>query len=430
MENRTSKRIRRVTATTLIVGIDAAKDVHWARVTDYRGIDLCKPVKVDNNINGFESLLQRVEKLKIKHDCDKVMIGTEPSGHYWRALGWYLMLHESKPELLGVNPFHTKQARELNDNSPSKSDPKDALIVAHLIREGRYFDMYLPAAEYAELRILNGERQRLMKQVSRANNALVAVVDEFFPELGTIWERVTCPTSREIMKQFAFPSEIVSVDKSEIIKLIKIASNGTEGEKLANELINVAKVSIGVQEGLKSAKLKLLRLIEELKFYEERVAVLESELETVMDTLELGEILQSMKGIGPVISAAFVGEVGEASRFESWKQVRKLAGLNLVEQSSGQHIGKTKISKRGRPYLRHMLYMAGKGCCRHNLEMRQYYQYLRRRETNPLGGNEAVIAVGLKVMRIMFYMAKNKEMYDPKRALGDVREQQILSLTA
>jgi len=428
MENSTSKRIRAITATTLIVGIDAAKDVHWARITDYRGIDLCKPVKVNNNINGFESLLQRIEKLKNKHGCDKVIIGMEPSGHYWRALGWYLMLHESKPVLVGVNPYHTKQARELDDNSQTKSDPKDALIVAHLIRDGRYFDTYLPEGEYAELRILNGERQRLMKQVSRANNTTVAVMDEFFPELGKIWERVTCPTSRDIMKVFAFPNEILAADKNELLTLIKKASGGTEGEKLANELIGAAEVSVGVREGRKSAKQKLLRLIEELEFYETRVDTLEVALETIMDTLELGEILQSMKGIGPVISSAFVGEVGNASRFDNWKQIRKLAGMNLVEQSSGKHIGKTKVSKRGRPYLRHMLFMAGQSCCKSNPEMRQYYQYLRRRPNNPLGGYQAIVAVGLKVMRILFYMAKNKEKYDPDKALGDVRRQQILSL--
>ena len=53
MKDTTSKRIETVTATTLIVGIDAAKDVHWARITDYRGINLCKPVKVNNTIDGF-----------------------------------------------------------------------------------------------------------------------------------------------------------------------------------------------------------------------------------------------------------------------------------------------------------------------------------------------------------------------------------------
>ena len=430
MKDILQKRIEAITPTTLIVGIDAAKEVHYARITDWRGINLCKPIPFHNTTEGFESLLQRVEKLKIKYNCDKVIIGMEPSGHYWRAMGWHFMLHESKPVMVGVNPFHVKQTRELSDNSPTKSDPKDALVIAHLIRGGEYFDMYLPEAEYAELRILNGERQRLMKQVSRANNTIVAVMDEFFPEYGKIWCKVACPTSREIMKQYAFPNEILAADKNELIALIKKSSGGTEGEKLMNELIRAAEVSCGVREGLKSVKLKLIRLIEELEFYEARVDMLEMELETVMDTLELGEILQSMKGVATVISAAFLGEVGNVNRFDSWKQVRKLAGLNLVENSSGQQVSKSKVSKRGRPYLRHMLFMAGKACFLSNPEMKQYYYCLRERRSNPLGHNQALVAVGLKVMRIMFYMAKNKEKYNPDKALGSVRLEQIASLAA
>jgi transposase len=429
MKDAVNKRIEQVTPTTIIVGIDAAKDVHWARITDYRGLDLIKPVKVNNNINGFESLVQKLENLKNKSQCDKVIIGCEPSGHYWRAMGWFFKLHESAPVLVGVNPHHTKQARSLDDNSPTKSDKKDAQIIAHLIRDGRCFDMYLPEAEYAELRILNGERKRLMKQVHRANNTIVAVTDEFFPELGAIWERVTCPTSLKIMKRYAFASEILAAPEGDLLVLIREVSGGVEGRKLAEELVCAAVDSVGVREGLKSAKSKLLRLIEELEYYEKRVEAIEAELEAAMKNLELGGILQSMKGVGTVISAAFIGEVGDVGRFESWKQVRKLAGLNLAEQSSGQHIGKTKITKRGRPYLRHMLFMAGQGCCRHNDEMRQYYQYLRKRPNNPLGGYQAFIAVGLKVMRIMFYMAKRREKYDPEKALGDVRKAQIASLT-
>jgi transposase len=180
------ERLLRITPATIIVGIDAAKDLHYARITDYRGLDLMKPVKVHNNMDGFESLLAKVEKQCAKHGCDQVVIGLEPSGHYWRALGWYLMLHSSKPVLAGVNPYHTKQAKELDDNSQTKSDPKDAQVIAHLIRDGRYHDTYLPEGEYAELRQLNAKRQRLMKQISRANNILIALLDEFFPEYAVV----------------------------------------------------------------------------------------------------------------------------------------------------------------------------------------------------------------------------------------------------
>jgi transposase len=148
-----------------------------------------------------------------------------------------------------------------------------------------------------------------------------------------------------------------------------------------------------------------------------------------MDKLQLGKVLQSMLGVGPVISAAFIGEVGDISRFENWKQVRSLAGLNLVENSSGQHKGKTKVSKRGRPYLRYMLYLAGENGCRNNPEMNAFYRYLRDRSKNPLNAQQAFIATGLKVMRILFHLAKTGEHYDPGKALGAVRLQQIASLS-
>ena len=422
------EKIQRITPTTIIVGIDVAKEIHWARIKDYRGIDLMKPVKVHNSIDGFESLLSRVEKLRVKHGGDQVIIGMEPSGHYWRSLGWYLKLHESKPALVGVNPYHTKQAKELDDNSQTKSDPKDAQVIAHLIRDGRYFDTYLPEGEYAELRLLNAERQRLMKQLNRANNILIALLDEFFPEYSTVWGNVTCPTSLALLKTYAFPSDILSAAREQLLEDIREASGGTEGVKLMGDMIKAASRSVGVKEGLRVARLRMLSLIEELAYFEEKKAEVEKELEAVMGSQQLGKALQSMLGVGPIISAAFLGEVGDITRFSNWKQVRSLAGLNLVENSSGKHKGKTKVSKRGRPYLRHMLYLAGECGCRCNPEMRKFYHYLRNRKNNPLNGPQAFVATGLKIMRILFHLAKTGESYSPSKALGAVREQQIASL--
>ena len=329
---------------------------------------------------------------------------------------------------MGVNPYHTKQAKELDDNSQTKSDPKDALVIAHLIRNGNYFDTYLPIGEYAELRQLNTERQRIMKQISRANNTLIAQVDEFFPEYGAIWSNVTCQTSLELLKTYAFPSDITAVSRTKLIEDIGKASNGKEGGKLADKMIKAASRSVGVKEGMKSVRLRISNLIDDLEYFQKKKDAIEAEMETAMGTLKLGNILQSMLGVGTVISAAFIGEVGDISRFKDWKQVRSLAGLNLVENSSGKHKGKTKVSKRGRPYLRHMLYLAGECGCRCNPEMNQFYRYLRDRKQNPLNGSQALVATGLKIMRILFHMAKTGETYDPDKAPGAVRLQQIASL--
>lgn len=423
------EKILRITSQTIVVGVDIAKKEHWARITDYRGVELAKPIKVLNNEDGFKNLMARIDQLRIKNECDKVIIGLEPSGHYWKPFGWYLHLHKSNPILVGVNPYHTKQAKELDDNSQTKSDKKDALTIAHLIRDGRYFDVYLPEGSYSELRILCNERKRLQKQINRANNIIVALMDEYFPEYGEVWDKVTCPTSRAIMRKAPFPAGVLEAGEEVLTALLRQASAGTEGKVRVLKLIEAANRSIGVTEGMSSARVRLTSLIDELDFYENKLAIIETEMTAVMDHLEMGELLQTMKGVGPIISAVFLGEVGDVSRFDNWKQVRRLAGMNLVEQSSGQYRGKTKISKRGRLYLRYMLFLAGQVGSLHNPEMRSYYRCLRERKQNPLTGYQAFVAVGLKIMRILFHMAKNRVPYDPAKALGIVREQQIAALT-
>jgi transposase len=422
------EKLLRVTERTIIVGVDIAKKEHWARITDYRGVDLCKPIKVLNNEESFDRLMARVEVLRQKHRYEQVMVGMEPSGHYWKPFGWYLCLHQSSPVVVGVNPYHTKQAKELDDNSPTKSDKKDALTIAHLVRDGRYFDVYLPEGAYAELRVLTNERKRLQKQVCRARNTIIALMDEYFPEYDEVWEDVTGQTSRKIIRNLPFPSDILETGERNLTNTLSIFSSGTEGKVRAARLIEAASKSIGVVEGRNSVKLRLRNLLDELEVYERKVEAIEQAMETVMDDMEMGELLQSMKGVGPIISAVFLGEVGDVSRFSNWKQVRKLAGLNLIENSSGQHKGKTKVSKRGRPYLRWILFFAGKTTCLHNEQMRDCFRYFRQRKQNPLTGYQAYVAVGLKVMRILFHMAKNRVPYDPDKALGTVREQQIAAL--
>ena len=192
-------------------------------------------------------------------------------------------------------------------------------------------------------------------------------------------------------------------------------------------LVRAASHSVGVKEGQRAVRLRMLNMIDDLQYFDKAKAAVEAELEAVMATLELGQTLQSMRGIGSIIAAAFIGEVGDVSRFSDWKEVRSLAGLNLVENSSGKHKGNTRISKRGRPYLRYMLYMAGESAYLHCSEMREFCRYLQNRKKNPLHRYQATVATGLKVMRILFHLAKTGERYDPSKALGAARLQQIAS---
>ena len=93
--------------------------------------------------------------------------------------------------------------------------------------------------------------------------------------------------------------------------------------------------------------------------------------------------LVDIKGMGMVAAAVIVSEIGDISRFNDPKQIQKMAGLSLRENSSGKHKGKTRISKRGRRSLREGLFRAMITMLATNSEFRQLHQRNLSREQNP-----------------------------------------------
>jgi len=123
MKNRNAQKLEAITQNTLIVGVDIAKELQWGRFVDYRGLELGKTLKFRNNKNGFESILASIEANCKNQGLNQVIVGMEPTGHYWKPLANYLIMHGIK--VVMVNPYHTKRAKELDDNSPTKSDKKN-----------------------------------------------------------------------------------------------------------------------------------------------------------------------------------------------------------------------------------------------------------------------------------------------------------------
>ena len=131
--SRSNRKLEAITYKTIVVGIDIAKSRQWARFVDYRGMEIGKAVSFNNDREGFEYIVSEI-RTKIKtFDAEKVFVGMEPTGHYWKPLANYLMKQNITVVL--VNPYHTKKSKELDDNSQTKSDKKDALTIAKLVKD-------------------------------------------------------------------------------------------------------------------------------------------------------------------------------------------------------------------------------------------------------------------------------------------------------
>ena len=428
MKNRTNQRLEEITAGTLIVGVDVAKEDQWARIVDYRGVESGKAVKFKNNRQGFESIVARIReicKLKtLQYPIEKIMIGMEPTGHYWKPMANYLMKEGLR--VVCVNPYHTKKAKELDDNSPTKSDKKDALTIARLVKDGRFFDPYLPQEEYGELRVLTNTRIGVIKRNNSVKNTITAILDEYFPEVWTVFKNpLKGKASRQILRSCPFPAFILSMREDEILAEIRKAVKKTVGIKKVRQLMCAAEVSIGVDYGLNAAKMRIGCLLDELELTERQLDQIESTMRNMLHELGYAEQLLGIKGIGIVTAASFLGEVGDPLRFQNARQIARYAGYNLVEDSSGKSKSGTCISKRGRKQLRSVLYQMAYTMVGQNAEMKEFYRYLTTRKNNPLKKRQALVVVSKKIITVIYSLLKKQETYKPELVLGAVRKEMM-----
>ncbi len=424
-EDRLKQKIIAITTDTLVVGVDIAKNYQWARFVDFRGMEHDRALKFKNSKGGFEIILARIRDICKKENFSKVIVGMEPTGHYWKAFANWLEKQEGIQVVL-VNPYATKQAKELDDNSQTKSDKKDALTIAKLVKDGRYFELYLPHDVYAQLRGLSTARTGLNKRKSAIKNTIRAVLDEFFPEYEEVFKCPLCgKASRHILKNCPFPKFILDLGEDGVTEEIKKAVKKTVGRKKAVQLVEAAKESIGVDYGEEAARLKLRLMLEEMELLEKQTEELEGQMRVSLQKTDYAEYLLSIKGIGVVTLAACLGELGDPARFENPRQMSRMAGYNLVEDSSGKNKSGTKISKRGRKNLRSVLYQMALTMVATNDEMKQLYHYLKTREEAPLRKMQALIVVSKKILTLIHTLAKKKENYDPEKVFGQVRREQL-----
>ena len=424
-EDRQKQKVIAITTDTLVVGVDIAKNYQWARFVDFRGIEHDRALRFKNSKGGFETILAKIREICKKENFTKAVVGMEPTGHYWKAFANWLGKQDGIKVVL-VNPYATKQAKELDDNSQTKSDKKDALTIAKLVKDGRYFELYLPHDIYAELRGLSTVRTGLNKRKNALKNTITAVMDEYFPEYVEVFR---CPlsgkASRHLLKVCPFPKFILELGEDGVTEEIKKAVKRTVGRKKAIQMVEAAKESIGVDYGEEAARLKLRLMLEELELLEKQTEELEGQMADALHQTDYADFLLSIKGIGVVTLAACMGELGDPTRFEDSRQMSRMAGYNLVEDSSGKNKSGTKISKRGRKNLRSVLYQMALTMVATNDEMKQLYRYLKTREKAPLKKMQALVVISKKILTLIHTLAKKKENYDPEKVFGHVRREQL-----
>lgn len=414
-----NQKIKQVTDTTIVVGIDIGSQVHYARAFDWRRLELGRVFQFENTLEGFGQFINWVEELKRKHNKDQVLVGVEPTGHYWFGIASYCK--EFGFPLVIVNPFHVKRSKEFDDNNPTKNDRKDPKVIAKLVLDGRYSIPYIPEGVYAELRIMTACRMRIVKELGSCKNRIARWLKIYFPEHEEVYGSFEAVSSMAILKIAPLPQDIIELGAEAINEIWRKSKMRAVGMKRATSLLEAAKRSIGCKDGSFSARIEIKMLLEDYERKLEQYEKIMNGIEELCNEIPEVKALLEIQGIGLVTVAGFLSEVGDIRRFTSPKQIQKLAGLALMENSSGKHQGQTTINKRGRRRLRAILFQAVMPLVAKNKEFKELHNYYTRREKNPLKKKQSLIAICCKLIRVFYAILSKGIQYNAEKMISDIK---------
>ena len=407
---RVNEKIERIKPDTLICGIDIGKTKCCARFCDYRGLEVYHKVWFDRT-EDLDVIGCQVTAAMQKEDKTDVIIAFEPTGHYWLNIDKYF--RDCGQETVLMPTYTVKQSKEQYDQNPTKSDPKDALLIARLTSEGKYVkpiernELYQNI--YSGYRIYND----IQKELNRVKNKIHVWNDKYFPELEKVY-RITSVGIKPIYENQLLPNEIKNMTLENLTEIMT-KENSYANKKSIIKLKELCEKSNGInsdaftKKEIKKLYERFQELLKESEEYEKELIELASQIDYVEKAVEIC-------GVGYISMIGIIAETGDLNNYGHAKQVLKMSGLSLKENSSGQKKGKKHISKRGRAMLRRNLKQLGISLLGKNHFFLQLHNYYTTQRQHPLSKLISVNAIIRKFMYILMALVKSGKPYDEAKA--------------
>lgn len=390
----------------LVIGIDLAKKKHVAVALGPAG-KFSKPFSFGHCREGFEQLGQWVRQCQRSLGGRSVVVGFESTAHYGRALECWLT--EQPYVLRMVSTLNTKRAKEMLDNSPLKTDAKDAAVIADLVVGGKSRPFYRREEVFENLRGLAELFKELGQQKTQQLNRLHRVLDHLFPELPGLFSDLEGKAIQSLLGVAPTPEKVLALGLDELTRLLEKASRKRLGREKAETIWKAASTSIACARGVLAQHLELPGLLSRIEELSRQRSQVEREMVKLLGQVEYACHLLSVPGLGKVTLAVILGEVGDLRNYENAKQVLKMAGLNLYEKSSGQQQGQPRIAKRGRAYLRCILYLAAVRMMKEGQALHDY-RLKHQQKAKP----KLLVAGMRKLVKLLFALAKENRPYEKK----------------
>ena len=388
----------------ICVGIDVSKDKHDCFIFSSEGVVLADVFTIPNNLEGFNTLLDKLRACSTSQDSIKV--GLEATGHYsYNILGFLL---DNGLATYVLNPLRTNLYRKSLSLRKTKTDRVDARTIAAMLLSDTGLKPYTDTAYHnEELKSLTRYRFDKVKERAKLKQSVSRLVCILFPELEKLVPTLHMASVYALLSEFPGAEQIAVAHLTRLKALLGEASRGRCGRDIAVEIRNAARCSIGSRMPAKSLELQhTIRLIREL---DAEIEEIEAAIQSIMD--ELHSPITTIPGIGCRMGAMILAEIGDFSRFDSADKLLAYAGMSPSTYQSGQLKNcYPHMEKRGSRYLRYALYNAAKYVCHWDPT---FAAYLAKKRAEGKHYNIALSHAAKKLVRLIFALEKSRQTYCP-----------------
>ena len=395
----------------IIIGIDPANEKHQGYIIDEYGISIGKTFSFGNNHKGITTKLWYQIKKRIEPDKinpETLIFAIEASLDFWQVLAAYLEGHGYRVAL--VSPLTTKKTRALPGNDFSRTDPKDARLVAENTKEGFFHWYRHDTPREKAMKTLSLTYNKIRKDLQSNQARLRSQIKRIFPEfMQTV--TLNTETALHLLSKYLYPEEYMNMDlESTTSEIRKISWRYTQTKLL--ELQTSAANSIGIPKSIEEKiadKVTVTTLITLIKTLKQQQKTIKKELVKMAKESPYFEIITSLDGISDLTASLFLAEVVNPDKYDHFKQMQKLAGLNLRLNTSGKSRSYYKINKIGNSRLRWVVFQMTTETSKYIPEVR--IKYLKR-QLKQSSYTKNITACSAKLLQLLFCLMKNKQLYE------------------
>jgi transposase len=329
----------------------------------------------------------------------------ESTGTYGDA-----MRHQFRRLGFAINQISSKRvfdAKEIYDGVPSLHDAKSVMVITRLHRQGLSKPWRESSDEERNMDALRREYDLHQSHYQDNLNRLEAYLSRHWPELLPLWSLASV-TLESLLIEYGAPAAIAKHSQEAAQQMQVWGKSQLKAEKI-ERILYAAEHTLG-QPCTDQERHYLQALALEMRHSRQQQACAKQALEAIVkadDGLE-----QLGVTIGLVTTAVLLSCRLDPRHYDNARCFLKALGLNLKEKSSGQYVGKLRITQRGSSIVRRYLYFAALRLIKNDPVVKAWYQA----KVNPKAKNKTVIALMRKLAKALWHVGRG-EQFDARKLL-------------